>query len=135
MGLGSPVGVGVIVGVGVTVGVGSSVGVGVAGFGFSDMVEFCGSEVSLVTKSDSLSSVSLPFPNSSSGPPEPILSEVELTRAFLSILPFAVGLAENDAVSKSITPVPNPTLSTTVVPASEKSVTVLLVVSALEEAE
>ena len=131
VGVGSSVGVGValgvMVGVGISVGVavgeGSSVGlgisVGVGGLGFSDIEEFCGLDVGCDTKSAPLSSVSSLFPLNSSTPPKAIVTSVEDASAFRSILPPAVGLAEYVAVSKSATLVPNPTLSTIVVPSSE----------------
>jgi hypothetical protein len=115
------VGVGVLVGVGVSVlvgvGVNVLVGVGVPVTITGSTLEllFCGSGVVRTTKSCALLSVSSPLPKSLSAPVI-ILSTVEEVFAFLSrLFPFP-GLAR--AVPSLSFALPNPTLSTTVVPAS-----------------
>ncbi len=104
---------------GVVVGVNSPVGVGVSvGCGSSSVGDwpFWGSDSVRTIKSFALLSVSSLLPNKCSIPPRIMEARVEVGDAFLSILPFAEGVAAG-LVSTSVA-VPNPTLSTSVVPAS-----------------
>lgn len=134
--VGAVVGVGICVGpvVGTVVGTGVPVGAGVL-FGCAcGLLLFRGKAVEKSTKSVLLLSLSNPLPKVDSEPPVLRVSSVELAEAFLTILSLASGLVAKPLASTS-TAVPNPTLSTTVTPASLNNVTVLFVVIALDEDE
>ena len=105
-------GVGDGLGSGVGDGVGSNVGVGVGvdTTGSKSESFLCGSGPSRSTKSFKLLFVSHPLPNISSTPPEAMVSAVELSSAFRSILIPAAGTPLLLA-SLSVA-VPIPTLST-----------------------